>query len=731
MILYPLQEVGSLDKKDRVYNLEVADDNTYTVHGVYVHNCQDFSAAGKKQGALWTCKTCNHKYNPLEAHYTTRDKCPKCGSDEIEKTRSSLIVEYLRILRSKMPKFAVYENVKNLVGKEFKPTFELFVKELEEYGYNVYYEVLNAKFYGIPQNRERVILVAIRKDLDNGKFEFPEPFDSGLRLKDMLATRIDSKYYIDKAKTEALLSTLDDNVKGKLYQSMNNINNIGLLDFKGRRQCRSVSGENGICPTLTTMQGGQQEPKVLVSKCPLSNYDEKTLELIRVGMLEGNFDQLRRVYNIEGICPTLTSGSRSKGTGDTNPPKILVKNDLNKIDVKDVVRVRKHSVNIEALQKLLGDKKKASGLSNAAIAAALDIPKTKVDHWFRKDSSFAIPDAELWMRVKELLHIKTDSFDKSIMTFIEKENEYEKSNRIYITDGIAPTLTTVSADEKIIYPCAFICCEPRTDGMTLYNGNNCGTLRTIDACGDKHIIEAVDMPEPPLDIPLCCASRGRNPENPSDRTVGAPTVQHLECNSGGTTNTLTSVQKDNYILEPCALKYQRNEYGKAVRKAYESGEISEKMCNMRDLTLRQDGMCNTLTTVQKDNYLFDPSWFAIRKLIPLEAFRLMGFDDSDFEKAKYCTEEEIADLKARNRKYKTEIDEHGVERVVFLSDSQAYKQAGNSIVTNVLYEVYKELYRAIPELFDDLKLVSLFSGIGAFEKALDNFYEWRQDGANF
>ena len=81
-----------------------------------------------------------------------RDKCPKCGSAEIEKTRSSLLVEWLRFLREKKPRFAIYENVKNIVGARFKATFDLFVKELEDYGYNVYWQVLNAKNYGIPQN---------------------------------------------------------------------------------------------------------------------------------------------------------------------------------------------------------------------------------------------------------------------------------------------------------------------------------------------------------------------------------------------------------------------------------------------------------------------------------------------------------------------------------------------------------------------------------------------------
>ena len=87
--------------------------------------------------------------------------------------------------------------------------------------------------------------------------------------------------------------------------------------------------------------------------------------------------------------------------------------------------------------------------------------------------------------------------------------------------------------------------------------------------------------------------------------------------------------------------------------------------------------------------------FHIRKLTPKECWRLMGFSDNSFNAAKS----------------------------VGISDSQLYKQAGNSIVTDVLYYIYLEIYKAMPYLFDNLKLTSLFSGIGAFEIALNRLYE--------
>lgn len=96
--------------------------------------------------------------------------------------------------------------------------------------------------------------------------------------------------------------------------------------------------------------------------------------------------------------------------------------------------------------------------------------------------------------------------------------------------------------------------------------------------------------------------------------------------------------------------------------------------------------------------------YRIRKLTPKECWRLMGFTDSDFENARVAL---------NNEHYK------GKDR----SSSQLYKQAGNSIVVDVLYYIFKELYIAMPYLFDDLKVSSYFSGIGAFESALDRLYK--------
>ncbi len=294
--------------------------------------CQDFSVAGKQKGSVWTCNGCGHEYNPLTVHWSQRDKCPNCESGNIEKTRSSLLVEYLRVIRASKPNFGMYENVKNIVGKQFRDTtFKLFEDELHEYGYNTYWKVLNAKDYGIPQNRERVYLIFIKKDLDNGKFVFPEGFDNGIRLKDVLEDEVDEKYYISDDKVQRFLTNLNSNnsllynpcqVKreGKSREYNDYCPTLTSRDYKDPRlinenvvkQIGNISDCNGnwknpqvgriydpdsCSPTLNTCSGGSHEPKI-----------------VQIGKLNSSQDGV--VVSDKGIAPTHTAGHG-------NTPKVL------------------------------------------------------------------------------------------------------------------------------------------------------------------------------------------------------------------------------------------------------------------------------------------------------------------------------------------------------------------------------------------------------------------------
>jgi site-specific DNA-cytosine methylase len=107
--------------------------------------------------------------------------------------------------------------------------------------------------------------------------------------------------------------------------------------------------------------------------------------------------------------------------------------------VKQKVWVRKHKVDIEGLQDLLRSHKNKS---NKEIAKALKQPITKVEHWFRRDKAgFSIPEAEIWNDLKALLEITTTEYDAQVTEFVEQDGKYDQAERVYNTEGLAPTLT--------------------------------------------------------------------------------------------------------------------------------------------------------------------------------------------------------------------------------------------------------------------------------------------------
>ena len=180
-IWFPFQKIEKLDESNLVYNIQVADSHSYTANGAIVHNCQDWSVAGLQRGG-------------------------KEGSG----TRSSLLWECRKAVIAKRPKYLLLENVKALVSKKFIPYFKKWCDELNEYGYYNYWKVMNAKDYGVPQNRERVFLVSIRKDVDSGDFLFPEEFELTTFLKDVLEENVDDKYYLSEKSIEGFISHNDN-----------------------------------------------------------------------------------------------------------------------------------------------------------------------------------------------------------------------------------------------------------------------------------------------------------------------------------------------------------------------------------------------------------------------------------------------------------------------------------------------------------------------------------------
>ena len=162
-------------------------------------------------------------------------------------TRSGLLYEVQRLLGmaalyDELPKYLILENVKNLVGKKFLPAFQGWIDWLDALGYNTYWQVLNAKDYGVPQNRERVFAVSIRKDVDRG-YSFPDPIPLAKSMFDVLEDEVDEKYYLSEAAIEFYM-----------VNSANCTANGSGFAFEPRERERE---RTAVAKTITTKSGSR------------------------------------------------------------------------------------------------------------------------------------------------------------------------------------------------------------------------------------------------------------------------------------------------------------------------------------------------------------------------------------------------------------------------------------------------------------------------------------------
>ena len=497
-ICVPIKEVTRETKEIEVFNFEVEKDNSYTVNNVIVHNCQDISIAGKQRG------------------FTDEDG---------QQTRSGLFFEALRIITDLQPQYAIAENVKALTSNAFNDEFETVIKSLADAGYNNYYSVLNAKDYGIPQNRERIFIVSIRKDLDTHEFTFPDKLPLTKTLKDLLEPKVDEKYYINNERAKNLI----EQIKSRYIITESTPVDGTILEPRAKEVCNCITAR---------YDAGIQNQKSIGCMVVEPNKDPIVI---------GSMQEHTAIKN-DGVCPCLTT---AMGTSGGNTPMV----------VEDDARIKYIGSYGSGERRKVYDPDGISPCLNASdYKGATNI-----------------------IQVGNLMP--------------EAKFKNTQRGRVYDPEGLAPTLNTVSGGSL----------EPKI-----------------------------------IEVPCAIASRGRNPDNPNDRTTGSPTEQRLEPNTTNCANTLTTVQKDNYILEP---KVIDDTVG-----FYDEPRIYDETVP----TLRAERYGLKVTECNPE--------LRIRKLTPKECFRLMGFSDEDFDSI------------------------HGI------SNAQLYKMAGNSIVVNVLEEIFKSLF---------------------------------------
>ena len=305
--------------------------------------CQDFSIAGKQ-----------------------------AGGDKDTGTRSSLMYETIRIVEKLRPKYVIWENVKNLLSKKHRHNFQAYQDAMAELGYTNYYKVLNAKDFGVPQNRERVFTVSIRNDL-NVDFKFPEPQELPIRLKDVLEPQVDEKYYLSDEQAKRLKMTTynsgsekvrvqDTDVEARTlwardYKDPKCVRVGGLYDKDGsRHQAGSIYDPNGVCATLSTMQGGNQEPIIVASRGrnPDNQSDRST----------GQKLEQRLEPNRQGTTNTITSVQKDNYVAE---PQIIDAKTTRGADVASTIRA---SIHKQGSRNLLENIKNGRGYEGVAIRTA-------------------------------------------------------------------------------------------------------------------------------------------------------------------------------------------------------------------------------------------------------------------------------------------------------------------------------------------------------------------------
>lgn len=183
------------------------------------------------------------------------------GFEKNSGTRSSLLWEVQRLLSlsnddGTLPKYLLMENVKNLISKKFKPLFDEWCKYLEKLGYKNFYKALNAKDYGIPQNRERVFMISIRDD--NALYQFPNEIYLDTKLGDYLENDVDEKYYLSTKLINCFTDMKDRN---------------GLL--RGLQFKQKLIFKDNIARTITTKAGTRPCDNFIVE--PVISLDGKVI----------------------------------------------------------------------------------------------------------------------------------------------------------------------------------------------------------------------------------------------------------------------------------------------------------------------------------------------------------------------------------------------------------------------------------------------------------------------
>lgn len=538
------------------------------------------------------------------------------GLAEGSGTRSSLLWECRKAIEAKRPKYLLMENVKNLVSKKFTPYMKEWLRFLEGQGYSNYTKVLNAKDFGVPQNRERVFMVSI---LGDASFHFPKPLTLEKRLKDVLERDVDESFYLSKKMTDYLVRT-DERMKG--------LNN-------GHRF--TAKTEEDIAFTIRTALGSRID----------DNFIKEPVNPITCAMRGRNPD------NPSDRNPGIDLEQRLELGGDIANCITTVQKDSLVAEPKLAIRQATKKGYIEIPQ---------GGVFDASY------PDSTTRRGRVQGDGFISPTLTaggeppcLFEGITEpnVLTPKRTEYGKAMRKDYEAGNIQESRHNMTQleprTDGVSNTITTVQKDNLLAEPKIIQMPRGFNDGAIL---ENCPSITSNSWQQNNFLIEPGELSDNATKRlnDICIESE--------KEIIGIsvhPNSRKLEFKGAESITAISPALRATDYKCLHAVWEQKAQIEYKGKKLNEDDDLY--LSTSQDFFRGGlDGISRTPKATNSDTGVVQN--YRIRKLTPRECFRLMGVSEKDIDN----------------------IQKSGI------SKTQQYKMAGNSIVVDVLYYIFKKMF---------------------------------------
>lgn len=623
----------------------------------YSFPCQDISTAGKQRGF-------------------------EKGSN----TRSGLLWECERAISVLRPKYLLMENVAAIMQKKFLPNFREWQECLEGYGYTNFTALLNSKDFGCPQNRLRCFMVSI---LGEASFEFPKPFPLEKQLRDVLEENVDESYYLKDEQVRRILALCDrKQAEGCGFKTQfttpDKVCGTIMSNYGQRETDPYVKIDKAMIPINTASDGCASAITAHYHKCGASDFRPHGVDgnhmsntavlkvtedpkVMQIGSYSPSSACNAKVLDTDGICPTLLDHKGAKPA--IVEPLSCAMRGRNPNNPSD----RTAGINTEQRLEI------GSDVANCVTTV-------------QKDSMVIEPSILTPIRTEKAKELRR----QGVETFANRE-------LVPRTDGCSGTITTVQKDNLLREPCQVI----GSTQANAYRGSVDGVAPCVNAAagmGGGHVPMVTEEPQ------ILQYGHGYNPGGL--RGDICPTI------------TTSSFEHNNHVLEPKIIGYSRSSEGSGKVVGYHTKDtantlhtstgsggntdqfVKEAISRKDDVVFKKmpdgnihafrasdpkkstapewqitnaDNVHPTITTSHEPKVLLK---YRIRKLTPTECFRLMGCEDSDIDKLKSA--KLTQHLKSGKVKEKP------------MPKTQLYKMAGNSIVVDVLYHIFHQMFVAEP-----------------------------------